>query len=170
MPVLITVTVTEYRLCVPSCAKTGNNHAPSRHSFYACLIKLIELNWLAIQLLKVIQLIILKIYLFWLWYVWRAGGGAQLCLTLWDLVDCSCQLPLSMEFSRQEYWRGLPFPSPGDLLNSGIKPTSPVFLGRFFTSESPGKFLVPWPGIKPMSSALEARSLNHWITREVLNF
>ena len=46
------------------------------------------------------------------------------------------QSPLSMEFSRQEYWSGLPFPSPGNL-NPGIKPTpliSPVLAGKFFTS------------------------------------
>ena len=36
-----------------------------------------------------------------------------LCPTLWDPIDCSYQAPLSMEFSRQEYWNGLPFPSPG---------------------------------------------------------
>ena len=39
---------------------------------------------------------------------------AQLCLTLCDSMDCSHQAPLSMEFSRQEYWNRLPFPSPGD--------------------------------------------------------
>ena len=38
------------------------------------------------------------------------------------------QTPLSMGFSRQEHWSGLPFPSPGDLPKAGIKPTSPVFL------------------------------------------
>ena len=37
----------------------------------------------------------------------------------------ACQAPLSMEFSRQEYWSGLTFPSPGDLPNPGIKPGSP---------------------------------------------
>ena len=37
----------------------------------------------------------------------------------------ACQSPLFMEFSRQEYWSGLPFPSPGDLPNPGIKPRSP---------------------------------------------
>ena len=37
------------------------------------------------------------------------------------------QAPLSMEFSRQEYWSGLPFPSPGDLPDPGIKPRSPAF-------------------------------------------
>ena len=40
---------------------------------------------------------------------------AQSCSTLCDLMNCSCQAPLSLEFSRQEYWSGLPFPSPGDL-------------------------------------------------------
>ena len=49
------------------------------------------------------------------------------------------QTPLSMEFSRQEYWSGLPFPSPGDLSNLGIKPTFPALTGRFFTTEPPGK-------------------------------
>ena len=37
----------------------------------------------------------------------------------------ACQAPLSIGFSRQEYWSGLPFPSPGDLSNSGIEPASP---------------------------------------------
>ena len=37
-----------------------------------------------------------------------------------------CQAPLSMEFSKQEYWSGLPFPSPGDLPDLGIEPTSPA--------------------------------------------
>ena len=40
----------------------------------------------------------------------------------------ACQAPLSMEFSSQEYWRGLPFPDPGDLPDLGIEPTSPVSL------------------------------------------
>ena len=42
----------------------------------------------------------------------------------WDPIDCS--LPGSMGFSRQEYWSGLPFPSPGDIPDSGIKPRSPA--------------------------------------------
>ena len=49
------------------------------------------------------------------------------------------QTPLSMEFSRQEYWSGLPFPSPGDLPNPGIKPGSPALAGGFFTTEPPRK-------------------------------
>ena len=57
-------------------------------------------------------------------------------MTPWTIA---CQAPLSMGFSRQEYWSGLPFPSPGDLLDAGIKPTSPALAGGFFTTEPPGK-------------------------------
>ena len=48
----------------------------------------------------------------------------QSCLTLCQAWTVARQVPLSMGFSRQEYWSGLPFPSPGDLPNPGIKPTS----------------------------------------------
>ena len=59
---------------------------------------------------------------------------AQSCPTLCD----AHQVPPSMEFSRQEYWSGLPFPSPGDLPDSGIKPRSPAFLSDALLSELPG--------------------------------
>ena len=49
------------------------------------------------------------------------------------------QVPLSMEFSRQEYWTGLPFPSPGDLPNPEIKPWSPTLQVDSLPSELPGK-------------------------------
>ena len=52
------------------------------------------------------------------------------------------QAPLSMGFSQQEYWSGLPFPSPRDLPDPGIKPVSPVtsaLAGGLFTTEPPGK-------------------------------
>ena len=51
---------------------------------------------------------------------------AQSCLTLCDPRDCSRRAPLSMGFSRQEYWSGLPFPPPGDLSEPGIEPVSPM--------------------------------------------
>ena len=51
---------------------------------------------------------------------------AQSCPTLCNLMDSTCQAPLSMEFSRQKYWSGLPFPSPGDLPDPGIEPGSPA--------------------------------------------
>ena len=49
------------------------------------------------------------------------------------------QAPLSMEFSRQEYWSGLPLPSPRDLPNPGIEPRSPALQADVLTSEPPGK-------------------------------
>ena len=49
------------------------------------------------------------------------------------------QAPLSMGFSRQEYWSGLPFPSPGDLPDPGIEPRSPAFQADALTTEPPGK-------------------------------
>ena len=49
------------------------------------------------------------------------------------------QAPLSMGFSKQEYWSGLSFPSRGRLPDPGIEPVSPVWAGRFFFTEPPGK-------------------------------
>ena len=60
----------------------------------------------------------------------------QIFATLWT-VDC--RSPLSMRFSRQEYWKRLSFPPPGDLPNPGIKPASlmsPELAGRFFLSSA----------------------------------
>ena len=54
----------------------------------------------------------------------------QFLVTPWTVV---CQAPLSMKFSRQEYWSGLPFPPLGHLCNSGIEPRSLALAGRFFT-------------------------------------
>ena len=56
-------------------------------------------------------------------------------VTLWTIAH---QAPLSMGFSRQEYWSGLPCLPPGDLPNPGIKPMSPALAGGFFTIEPPG--------------------------------
>ena len=49
------------------------------------------------------------------------------------------QVPLSMGFSRQEYWSGFPCPPPGDLPDPGIEPAFPALVGGFFTTASPGK-------------------------------
>ena len=54
--------------------------------------------------------------------------------TLWTVAY---QASLSMGFSRQEYWSGLPFPSPGDLPNPGIEPRSPALEADALTSEPP---------------------------------
>ena len=60
----------------------------------------------------------------------------QLFVTLWTIA---CQAPLSMEFSRQEYWSGWPCPPPGDLPGPGIKPKSlmsPALEGEFFITRA----------------------------------
>ena len=57
-------------------------------------------------------------------------------VTPWTVAH---QAPPAMEFSRQEYWSGVPFPSPGDLPDPGIEPTSPALAGAFFTTVPPGK-------------------------------
>ena len=59
----------------------------------------------------------------------------QLFVTPWTVA---LQAPLSMGFSRPEYWSGLPCPPPGDLPDPGIKPGSPVLAGRFFTMSHQG--------------------------------
>ena len=60
----------------------------------------------------------------------------QLFATPWTVAH---QIPLSLEFSRQEYWSRLPFPSPGDLPDLGIKPGSPALQAEALPSEPPGK-------------------------------
>ena len=60
-------------------------------------------------------------------------------LTLCDPWNVAHQAPLSMGFSRQEYWSGLPFPSPGDLPDSGIEPRSLMLQADALTSAPPGK-------------------------------
>ena len=57
-------------------------------------------------------------------------------VTPWTIA---CQAPLSMGFPRQEYWNGLPFPSPGDLPHPEMEPGSPALAGGIFTFEPPGK-------------------------------
>ena len=51
----------------------------------------------------------------------------------------ACQAPVSMGFPRQEFWHGLPFPSPGDLPDPGIVLAFPASTDGFFTAEPPGK-------------------------------
>ena len=68
----------------------------------------------------------------------------QLCVTLWTVAR---QAPLSMEFSRQQYWNGLPCPSPGDLPDPGIEPaslTSPALAGKFFNTCTTWEALLPF--------------------------
>ena len=76
-------------------------------------------------------------------YYWSPGNSkefissliAKLCLTLATPWTVACQAPLSMGFSRQEYWSGLQLPSPGDLPNPGIKPRSSVLQEDYLLTE-----------------------------------
>ena len=66
-------------------------------------------------------------------------SDVRLSVTPWTIA---LQAPLFMGFSRQEYWSGLPFPSPGDLLELELEPSSlvsPALAGGFFTTAPPGK-------------------------------
>ena len=66
----------------------------------------------------------------------KSLSRVRLFATPWTVAY---QVPPSMGFSRQEYWSGLPFPSPGDLPDPGIEPGSPTFQAEALTSEPPRK-------------------------------
>ena len=72
----------------------------------------------------------------------HAESLSRVCVfaTAWTVA---LQAPLTMGFSRQEYWSGLPYSSPGDLPGPGIEPESPALAGRFFTTEPAGKPHAP---------------------------
>ena len=82
------------------------------------------------------------IYIYIYIYIYKGSSTIQngvICVLshVWDSRDCSHRDPLSMEFSRQEYWIGLSFPSAGDLPKPGIEPAalaSCALAGGFFTS------------------------------------
>ena len=66
-------------------------------------------------------------------------GRVRLFATSWTVAY---QAPPSMGFSRQEYWSGLPFPSPGNLPDPGIEPRSPALQADALQSEPPGKLKI----------------------------
>ena len=74
----------------------------------------------------------------------KSLSGIRLFATPWTVAY---QAPPSIEFSRQEYWTGLPLPSPGDLPDPGMKPGSPALQADILPSEPPGKPLhtIPLP-------------------------
>ena len=97
----------------------------------------------------------------------KSLSHVQIFATPWTIAH---QAPLSMEFSRQEHWSGLPLPSPGDLPDLGIEPGSPTLQADSLSSEPPGK--PPKHRWHVGSSSLtrdqlEVQSLSHWTTREV---
>ena len=69
----------------------------------------------------------------------RARSVAQSLQLSVTPCTVACRAPLSMGFSKQEYWGGLPFPTPGDLPDRGMELVSPALAGEFFPSEAPGK-------------------------------
>ena len=75
----------------------------------------------------------------------KSPSRVWLLATPWTVAY---QAPLSMEFSRQEYWSGLPFPSPEDLPNPGIEPGSPALQADALPSEPPGKHVYMEATIK----------------------
>ena len=95
----------------------------------------------------------------WMSCVWAVLSWSVVCCSLWPPWTAAHQAPLSMGFSRQEYWRGLPCPPPGDLPNPGIKPLSlkfPAVAGRFFATELPGK--PKWTTLKKRAIAKHVES------------
>ena len=70
---------------------------------------------------------------------WWFGLGAKSCSTLATPWTVARQAPLPMGFSRQGYWNGLPFPSPGDLPDPGIEPGSPALQEESLPTELRGK-------------------------------
>ena len=73
------------------------------------------------------------------WSEMKSLSHVRLFVTPWTVAY---QAPPSMRFSRQEYWRGLPFPSPGDLPNSGTEPGSPALQAYALPSKPPGNWWV----------------------------
>ena len=122
------------------------------------------------------------------WWWWLV---AKLCPTLVTPRTVACQSVLSMEFSRQEYWCGLPFPSPGDIHNPGIEPESPALETDSLPTNLPGNYSLGriqsfpfehhWGGLNHMAlpnckgAGKQARSVSKkrnqrywWITGQFL--
>ena len=77
-----------------------------------------------------------KVKLFWWWWWWFRLYAMSTLVTPWTVAR---QAPLSTGFPRQEYWSGLPLPSPGGLPNPGIKPESPELQADSLPTDTPGK-------------------------------
>ena len=83
-------------------------------------------------------------------------------------VPCACQAPLSMEFSRQEYWSGLPSLSPGDLPYPGI---GSHIAGRFFTIWTTGeaRYFITWIHFsQDTNQTMEAKVFSKWFKKAIL--
>ena len=112
----------------------------NKHLFFKppILCYFVTTAWAKTILCFILQSFYLNV-LFLVFVVW-SQNHVRLFATLWTVA---CQASLSMGFSRQKYWSGLPFPSPGDLLDPGTKSVSlmsPAPAGRFFTTVPSGIF------------------------------
>ena len=110
------------------------------------------------------------------WLAWLVPSEAPLlglCVCAMSLQSCptlcdptvACQASLSMGFSRQEYWSGLPSPPPGDLPDPGIEPTSlmyPALAGRFFTANA------TWQAPLAVDSHFLPASVSRFSLRKIL--
>ena len=92
----------------------------------------------------------------------------QLCPTLCDPMDCSPQAPLSMRFSRQGYWSGSPFPSPGDLPNPGIEAGCPALQADTLLTELQGKPGIQMTALKTERLIQDTRPSSLVVTNDFL--
>ena len=95
----------------------------------------------------------------------KSLSRVQLFATPWTVAH---QAPPSMGFSRQEYWSGLPFPSPGDLPDPGIEPRSPALQADALTSEPPGKPQYCSEEFKKLSGVKTDREITWHIANQSL--
>ena len=96
------------------------------------MVKILGTFWRRLCMLDTCSYICFYVYV-------QSLSHIRLLSTPWTVAR---QAPLSMKFSRQEYWSGLPFPLLGDLPYLGIKPQSLVSAGRFFTTVPPYSLIV----------------------------
>ena len=92
-------------------------------------------------------------------YLLSHFSQVQLFRTLWIIA---CQVPLSMGFSRQEYWIGLPCSPPRDLPNPGIKPRSPALQVASLPAESPGKAMNTGVGSLSLLQGIFLTQKSNW--------
>ena len=131
---------------------------------------------LAYEMAPLLQLTHFYSLLWVLLFLSSGGGGlvAKLCPTLETPWTVACRAPLSMGFSRQEYWSGLPFPSPGDLPNPGIEPRFPALQADSLPTELWGKpFLSSRNSQFAVYKKWQARQKErkqHWPPNSTINF
>ena len=98
------------------------------------------------------------------WVLCKVCLFTQLCPTLATPWAVAHQAPMSMGFPGQEYWSGLPFYPPGDLLHPGIKPATPTLAGRIFTTWATREVQdvsLPWGYLTALAAEPSQYVLNH---------